>query len=1095
MSDNFLSESEDDDRKGRGGALAWMAKNSVAANILMLVLLIGGGLKSCTVKQEVFPEFDIDQIIINVPYPGASPAEVEQGVLLAAEEAVRGLDGIKKVRATALEGMAVVVVELLLGTDADQALSDVKSAMDRITSFPENIERPVISLAKLRNQVISLVVYGDQDEASLKAYAEKMRDELLADPRITVVELKGARPLEISVEVPQRHLREYGLTLEQVANGIRASSVELPGGGVKTPKGEVLLRTAQRRERGIDFEDIVVVSRPDGTRVRLGELAEVKDGFADNDQRALYLGKPAIMLSVFRVGDQKPLEISAAVKEHVGKSRASAPPGIELATWFDTSEFYAERLDLLIRNALMGFVLVLLILGLFLEVKLAFWVTLGIPISFIGSMLILPSTDVSINMISLFAFIIVLGMVVDDAIIVGEAVYRRRQLGAGRVEAAIQGVKEVAAPVIFAVLTTMIAYTPLMFVPGVMGKFFRVIPIAVITVLCISLVESLLILPAHLAHSKKSSRRGVFGHVDRQQERFSHFFERMIQRFYVPVATRAISRRYLTASLCLALLLSTCGLVGGGHVRFTQFPKVEADVITAVAELPYGTSADVTRRLEQRMLEIADEVIAAHGGRDKNVRGVFSQVGATTNQGMDPSSAYGGGSHIAEVMIYLVPSGDRTLRLAELAKAFNDHLRDEFPGLDSFRAQIDTGPPSGSAIEYQFNHRDMTVLAAVSEEFARRIADYAGVLDIDDGLASGKEQLNLAVTEQARSLGLTELELARQVRNSFFGAEAARQQRGRDELRVYVRLPKEERGSEYDIEELIIRTPGGGELPLAQAASIERGQSYTDIRRIDGRRAVTVTAEVDQAAANATEVNRRIAKELLPELLGKYPGVTYQVGGEQEQTRETNTSLFVGFGMAVIAIVALLAVAFRSYIQPFIIITVIPFGIVGAVFGHLLMGYDLSMMSLMGVVALSGVVVNDSLILVVAINRLRQEDKSPVEAAVAAGALRFRAILLTSLTTFFGLAPMILETSVQARFLIPMAISLGFGVLFATGFTLLLVPSLYVILDDAKRAIVHTWRYAGPSRGGESNRHRRGGHGDLPRAEAISSSTPKEPRE
>jgi multidrug efflux pump subunit AcrB len=1058
IEDPLGDEVESPKKGGRfRGPLAWFAKNAVAANIVMIVLLLGGYMQIDSIKQEVFPEFDLDLIVIQVPYPGATPTDVEQGVVLVTEEAVRSIDGVRRVTSTASEGYGVVVVELLLGTDADDAMNDVKAAIDRVTSYPEDVERPTVFRPQNRAQVISLVIYGDEDEKVLKALAEKTRDELLRDERVTYVELTGIRPLEVSIEIPQDNLRRYNLTLDQVAGVVRAASVELPAGGVKTASGEVLLRTAERRDTGQEFEDVILMSRPDGARLSVGDVADVKDGFAETDQLATYKGMPAVMVNVFRTGEQTPLDVSAAVFEHVDKHSHELPPGIQVEPWFDMSEFYEGRIDLLLRNAYLGLALVLLVLGLFLEIRLAFWVTLGIPISFIGSLLILPNTDVSINMISLFAFIIVLGMVVDDAIIVGEAIYRRRQEGQGRLQAAVYGVKEVAAPVIFAVITTMIAYAPLLFVPGPAGKFFRVIPIVVMTVLFMSLIESLIILPAHLAHSKEPRTTGVLAVFHRMQQAFSRFVERHIEKVYVPVVRAASRRRYLTLAICVGIFIGTIGLVAGGRLKSTFLPEVEGDVIFATGELPYGTSVDETIKLRDVMLEAAHELLEENGGVDVVSRGVYASVGSAGALRVGDPNVFAGdsaGSHIVEVMVYMVEADQRPISASEFSRQWREKVS-TYPGLNRLAMQFETGMSAGAPVHVELSHPDNGTLRAAAEALATKLEDYLGVYDVDDGFADGKPQLDLTLKPEARALGLTEIELARQIRSSFFGAEAVRQQRGRDELRVYVRLPLAERRSEYNVEELIIRAPSGAEIPLSEAAHIERGRSFTSITRIDGDRSVAVTSQVDNSLANASEIMSRVISEALPEIRAQFPGIQWSLGGEAQEMRRVQKSLAFGFGMAVLAMFALLAIAFRSYIQPIIILLAIPFGMVGAVVGHLLMGYNLSMMSMMGVVALSGIVVNDSLILIVGINRFREQGLPLMEAVVKGSALRFRPILLTSLTTFCGLAPMILETSVQARFLIPMAVSLGFGVMFATFITLLLVPAAYVILDDAKRAVAY----------------------------------------
>lgn len=1050
--------SSDEPREHRG-LLARMTKNPVAANMLMALLLIGGLVAIPRVRQEVFPEFDLDMVLVQVVYPGASPSEVEQGVALAIEDAVRGLDGVKEVRTTVDEGVATVAIELLLGTDAQRALGDVESAVGRITSFPVDIERPIVSLATMRGEAISLVVYGDASEASLRAIGDRVRDELLQDPRITTIELAGVRPLEIDIEAPEERLRAYGLRLEDVAGAVRQASVEIPGGAVKTRRGEVLLRTAERRSTAAEYEDVVVRSQPDGTVVRVRDVATVRDGFREVDQEASYDGQRAVMVKVFRVGDQTPLDIAAAVREYAAAHADELPPGVHFAIWNDRSEIYAQRLDLLRRNAIMGLVLVMITLGLFLETRLAFWVTLGIPTSFLGTILLLPATGVTINMISLFAFILTLGIVVDDAIVVSEAVHTHRQRGKPPLEAAIAGVREVAVPVTFSVLTTVVAFAPLLFVPGTMGKFFMNIPVVVILVLLISLVESLFILPAHLGHGSDRKPRGVFAAIRWVQDRFQAGLQRVIDRVYAPIQARAVRRRYLTVAIGVAVLLSSFGLVAGGRLEFTFFPRIDSDIVSATVTMPFGTSVEETRAIEERLVEVGRALSEEMGGGPAVRRGMFALLGSTgvSGGGGPRGGSTQSGSHVAQVAIQFVASDQRSFTARQFAEAWRERLGD-VPGVDTLTFDYSTGGPSGAAIDFQLSHRDLDVLEAAAARLASRLGEYDGVRDVDDGFSEGKEQIDFRLRPEARALGITESELGRQLRNAFYGSEAVRQQRGRDEVRVFVRRPREERESLAYLERFLLRTPQGGEIPLSEAAELERGHAYTRIQRVDGRRVVHVTADVGEGA-NANRIVEQVLADVVPGVVADHPGVVVTMGGDQRSQSESLGALRSGLLLALVAMFALMAIPFRSYVQPLIIMTAIPFSFVGAILGHLFMGYDLSLMSAMGLVALAGVAVNDSLVYVDAANELRRGGMGLIDAVRAAGVRRFRPIMLTSLTTFFGLVPMILEPSVQARFLIPMALSLGFGVLFCTFTTLLIVPALYVILEDARSVVERVLRW------------------------------------
>lgn len=1029
------------------GPVPFMARNSVSGNIILFLLIVGGIMSLPTIKQEVFPEFSLDTITVQVPYPGASPAEVEQGVILAVEEAVRGVDGIKKMTAFAQEGSGTVVAELENDASMSKVNDEIQSAVDRITSFPKDAERPVVSQAWNRREVLSLIVSADLDEWTLRDLAEGIRDDLLNDPHITIVELNGVRPYEISVEIPQETLRRFDLTLSGVAQAIREASVELPGGGVKTQNGEILLRTDERRDTGADLRSVVLKNNAEGSELTLGEIATIRDGFQDVDRFAFYDGKPAIALRVYRVGSQTPIEVSDAVNEFIREQEALLPPGIELTTWRDMSNVYRERVDLLLRNAATGLCLVILILGAFLDLRLAFWITLGIPISFFGALIFFPQIGVSLNMISLFGFILTLGVVVDDAIVVGESVYKKREDGMGPMDAAIQGTLEVAGPVTFSVLTTVIAFLPLLIVPGVMGKIMRVLPLVVISILALSLFESLFILPAHLAHTNLEPPSGLLGLVYRIQHIFARALDGWIQRVYAPSLAVMMRLRYVTMACSLFVLILTGGLVAGKRIVTIFMPRIESDLVSANAVLPFGSHVDETREVAERLRVAAEKTLAEFGDRDSICNGTFSLVGSSMVGGMAVGGGTKTGGHLAEVQVFLVSEGGRDFG----AKAFAKRWRENFgstAGIDTLKFKSTNGPSGGADIDIQIIHKDTAILEQAGQEIGRALSAYAGVEDIDDGFEEGKVQLDLQLTREGRAWGFSELDLGQAVRGAFYGHEALRQQRGRHEVRTYVRLPEEERRSEEDIEDFLLLTPTGAEIPLSAAARVERGRAYKEIQRRDGRRVLHVTAEVDEDVTNATRVMDEVAARFLPQVMQRYPGLQWQFSGAQESRKESLEAMFRGFVIALVAMFSLMAVAFGSYTQPLLIMLTVPFGIVGAIWGHLLMGMQLSLMSMFGVVALAGVVVNDSLVLISAMNKFLAEGMTPLEAVQAGAIRRFRPILLTSLTTFLGLMPMLTETSMQARFLIPMAVSLGIGVMFATFITLVIVPAAYLILND-----------------------------------------------
>ncbi len=1035
--------------KIKKGPLAWMAGNSVAANLLMMTFIVGGLMSISRIRQEVFPSFEVDLIKVSVAYPGASPSEVEQGILLAAEEAVRGLDGVERVTASAVENMGSVMAELLSGADGNKVLQDIKNEIDRITSFPEESEEPVVSLMTVRRPVLSVIFYGDVDEATLRSLAQNAKSEIALDPRITLAEVSGAKPLEVSIEVPQAKLREHNLTLGAVAVQVRRTSIELGGGGIKTPGGERLLRVEERRDYGSDFSSIPIINKPDGSRLLLNDIANIKDEFADVDQETHYNGKRAVNLTVYRVGEEDPISVSKAAHEFVEKLNARLPASVSTAVVHDRSVIYNDRMKLLIKNAVVGLLLVMLVLGLFLEVRLAFWVMLGIPISFVGCLLFLPYLGISLNMISLFAFIIAIGIVVDDAIVVGESIYYERENGKKGVDAAVRGVRLVSVPVVFAILTNVIAFMPLLFVPGMMGQMWRDIPTVIIVIFLISLVESLLILPAHLAHQKPQSEN-IFWHAVEAPQRFlGKWLALFTNKIYEPFIKLTLLHRYTTVTIGLAILIATVGYFKGGRLPFRLFPKVESDRVTATATLPYGTPFEKTLQVTEHLRKSALQTLK-NNGNETALDGIYANSGSLIGAFGPFGGALSSGGHLAAVEVNLVSLDQRTITAREFTKLWRKQAG-PIPGVESLTFKFNIGPATGSPIDVELSHPNNDILEKAAAQVAEALKTYAGVIEIDDGIELGKEQFTFTLKPAARSLGITSIDLAQQVRHAFYGAEALRQQRGQDEIKIFVRLPKSERQFEDDIMALILRAPGGQEISIMEAAEITRGRAYQEIKRVEGRRTVNVTA--DMASPNFTPKNilDDLLAGLLPALKADYPALAYSIEGEQREQRESMGGMRKGFIIAIFALFAVLAVIFKSYSQAIVVLIAIPFGIVGAIGGHIIMGFGMSIVSVMGMVALAGVVINDNILLISTANDYRKEGMSALEAAAQAPTRRFRPVLLTSVTTFLGLAPMIFETSVQARFMIPMALSLGFGILFATFITLVLVPSLYLISEDFKK--------------------------------------------
>ena len=1050
------------------GLISWFAHNGVAANLLLIVIVVVGAVTIPGLKKEIFPEYAIDMVTVSVDFRGGTPEEVEESVCVRIEEAIQDLDGIKKISSSAAEGGGTVTVEVVPGYDSRKLLDDIKSRVDSIDTFPDETEKPVVQEVLNRRQVINVSLSGNADEKVLKRLGERVRDEIMDLEGITHADLANVRDYEISIEVPEDALRRHNLTFDFVAQAVRRFSLDLPGGSLKTESGEILLRTKGQAYVGSEFERLPLLTKPDGTKLYLSDVARVVDGFTDTDEWAFFNGKPSVMVRIFRVGDQNAITVASIVQDYVEEARLRMPEGIAMEVWKDDSAFLSGRMDLLLRNAASGLVLVFLVLALFLRMRLAFWVTLGIPISFLGTLALMPLLGTSISMISLFAFILVLGIVVDDAIVVGESIFTQQKAGEQGIQGAISGTRRVGIPVIFGVLTTVAAFAPMMFLPGYMGKIWRVIPLAVIPTLLFSLIESQLVLPHHLSgvHKEWDNNRGRNLFV-RCWNGFFNFFEHGLEWFirhvYQPVLTRALDWRYVTVAIAVASLLLTAGLVQGGFLEFTFFPQVEADFVVATVTLPQETPVGVTesavKKMEAAAVQLQREIEAASG--EKVFRHFLATVGnqpLTTERRQNAGARGSGGlgSHVGEVGLELTPSEDRSTPSGELANRWRE-LTGPIPGAVELKFTSDL-LSGGADVDFQLRGLNTDAVRQAAEKLRAKLSEYPGVYDIADSFRGGKPEIKLALTSQGEALGLSLQDLARQVRQGFYGEEAQRIQRGRDDIRVMVRYPRGERSSIADLQSMRVRTPGGGEVPFSTVAQVSYGRGFANIRRVDRQRVINVTAEVDAALNNENTVTEDVRKTFLdPLLASEYPGVSYTMEGQQREQMELLGELAKGFAVALFVIYVLMAIPFRSYIQPLIVMTAVPFGLVGAVWGHAVTGYELSIMSLLGVVALTGIVVNDSLVLVSYINTRREEGIPPAEAVRQAGPVRFRAILLTSLTTAAGITPLMLEKSVQAQFLIPMAVALAFGVLFATLISLLLVPAGYLIVEDIQRPF--RWLY------------------------------------
>ena len=1029
-------------------AVAAMAGNHVAANLLMLFLVLSGLYAAGMLKQEIFPDTRAEEVNVVVEYPGATPAEVEDAIVLPIELAVAEVDYVRRIRSSARESVGSVSLELIDEGDVDVALQEVRSAVDRIRTFPEEAERPEVLRLSRRIEVVSLYVYGDTAERALLEIAESVRDDLVALPEITMVQLLGHRPYEISIEILEDDLRRYDLTLPKVAEIVREASLDLGGGTIRADGGDVLIRTTEKRYTGADYANVPVFRTPSGETVLLGEIGRVIDGFAPTDQRFMYDGQPAVLVQVYQVGKQKPGDIAATVARYVDERNRQLPASVRLSIAVDWAEELGASITLLSRNALAGAILVFILLALFLEIRLALWVTSGIAISFLGALSVMPALGVSINFVSLFGFLIAIGIVVDDAIVVGENIYVQRENGAGPLQAAVDGACGMARPVTFAVLTTVAAFASLLFVGGAMGRLSGDIPVVVGVVLLASLAESLFILPAHLAGSRVESTARVWETFEAQRRSVDRVVVRLIATPFRSLQLAAQTRRYLTVAVALSLVMLCAGLVGGGFLQFSLFPSIEDDDVEVNLAMNPGASVDETNRAAQHVLDVGLDLMREYDARrvdgESDLRHSAILVGGTLDEEEDGDE----GSHLAQVNFFLAPSGQREVSSLDFANDWRDRIPD-MAGVDRIEFSAETNDV-GADIEIELAHPDFRALVAATEQLKRALASYAGVSQVVDSHTEGKRELKLRLRPEAGALGITETDLAVQVRSAFYGAEALRITRGLHELKVMVRYPDRVRRTLSAIDKVMLRTPDGREIPFREAAYVEEGRGFSEIVRTNRRRVITVSAMVDESIGNASEILGELTSGQLPALMQRYQGLTYDLEGESREERETVNELVVALSGGLLAIYSLLAVAFRSYTQPLIIMSAIPFGIVGAFFGHVPFGLPISLLSLFGIVAMAGVVVNDSLVLIDCTNQLRAAGRSAFEAAAQAARRRFRPVAITSLTTFCGLMPIVLDSSEPAQFLIPLAVSLAFGVLASTAVTLVLVPSLYLIVEDLR---------------------------------------------
>ena len=1034
------------------GPIAYMASNGVAANLLMLAILAAGLVSLTGLEREAWPDVPFYTIEVSVAYPGANPEEIEESIVIKIEDQVSGLEDVNTVRSVAAPGMASVRVEMNSGVDMDQALDDVESAVARIQTFPANAERPEIREMSNGQSVIRMILYGEMSERSLKELAHQIEDEFAALPEVSLVEISGMREYEISIEVPGQRLRALGLTLDDIANVIRANSLDLSAGSIDTSQAQVRVRTLGQRYVQQDFEDIVILAQDDGTVLRLGDIATVRDEFQDVDIIVRHENQPAVFIEVYRSDSEQVMNVATAVHEHLADAiEPSLPEGAGIGIWNDESETYSERVDLLLKNGSLGLLLVFVSLALFLQIRLAIWVTIGLATTFVGAIAVMLLFDVAINTISLFVFVLAIGIIVDDAIVTADSIYKERRQGLPGVAAAIRGTRRIKIPLTFAVLTSIAAFIPLLFIPGGIGDIWRALPIIVIGMLVISLVESLFILPAHLSHLPGPDWRPT-SMADRFFSTTQGMVDRGLQVFIEGPLDRALkfttAQPLVIVAGAVGALIVSVSLLPAGLIAVIFADVVEGDFVTATLEMPDATTAsrtyEVATALEASGLQVIEELSARQPeGSPDLLDGVTLVVGQRPRiegGGLAAEPSLNPEANIATIEFKLISAQDRDITTTEVAQAW----RDKVGILPYVRSVVFSGEvlDLGNPLEAVMSHPDPERLAAHAETVATSLRNIEGVFDVRSDHTPGVREMQLELRPDARTFGLSLQDLALQARAAFFGAEALRVQRGGEEVRVYARLPEEERNAITDIEEYVVRTPSGAEVPLRQVASVKSGDSLPAIRRQDEQRVVTVAGDVDTEVISAGEANGLLTGTILANLIEEDPDLSYILGGEQQVQADSLGSLYRGFALAMLLIFALLAIPLRSYTKPFIIMSIIPFGLIGVMIGHFILQVPVSATAIMGVLGLSGVIVNDSLVMVDLIDRKLRDGASPRNAVIEGAKGRFRPILLTSVTTFMGFTPLILDRSIQAQFMMPFAASLGIGILITTFVLMLVVPAI-----------------------------------------------------
>jgi len=1019
------------------GLLGWFISNPIAANLLMVVLIIGGLYNIPGLDKQFFPTPVIDRISISMPFPGASPREVEEQICVRIEEAIHDLDGIKEIRSTASDGLGQVIVETFPDFPTQRLTNEIKTRVDAITTFPTDAERPVVTELVYKHMLGIVQLAGDLDEWELKELGETLRDDLARQPWISVVDLVSPRRYELSVNVSEIDLRRYNLSFDDVVGAIRAASVNLPAGAIKGQDGDIRVQTRGQAYDREDFEQIVVLTARDGTQVYLGEVATIEDGFEDVDTLSRFNGLPGHGLYAYVTTHPDVVQSSRVITDWVAEQTPNLPEGATLTFWRDAAVPFKGRVETLLKNGFGGLVLVFLVLVLFLRPAVAIWVSAGIAVAFLGAFFLLPYTGVGLNMISLFAFLLVLGIVVDDAIIVGESIHTTQMKGVTGDAGALFGGKDVFKPVLFAVISTMVFFAPMLFMPGEWAHAAKGIPIVVLLVLMFSLVECFWILPAHLSNlgPEKPSTVAFLRQMEGYRHRCADWLMSVAKHRYRPFLAWTLKQHLYVAGFFLVMLSFSLALYGGGWLRSAFFPRINSDFVEVEITMPEGGSFSVSEQVMARVVGAAEALKA-----EWNARPEYREVPAV-------GGIFGRANENAvEVFVQTIYEGVDTEAIAQQLR------RDSGDLAEAKEVRMDyTIRDPGKPIRLVLASRNVKDLEAMSVDVREALLSYPGVFDVSDSFDSPRDELVLELKPAAETLGISLADLARQVRQAFYGAEAQRIPRGREDVKVMVRYPESERLAIANLNDMYIRAPGGGEVPFEAVATYRLEPGYQKLERLDRLRTLEVDADVEADGPAPRAIVESVFREFLPKWQQQYPDLFVNLDGELQEEIEFRQATVKLMALAMMVIYALMAVVFRSYWQPVLVLTAVPFGVMGAIFGHMILGWQVSLFSIMGITACAGVVVNDNLVLIDRINRLREEGAALVPALLQAGEDRFRPIILTSLTTFVGLLPIMSETSVQAQFLIPMVTSLAFGVLFATGVTLILVPTLYLIAEDASQ--------------------------------------------